>query len=53
MPTFPLTVPDPVWRRQVHEGDGAHPDAGGYQVPADLVVAPILRWMSGDGVSSR
>ncbi|GLY28747.1 GDSL-type esterase/lipase family protein [Kineosporia sp. NBRC 101731] len=47
VPAFPVTEQDPVWRRQVREGDGAHPDAGGYEVLAELVRDPILQWMSG------
>ncbi len=37
---------DPVWSRQVAEGDGAHPGAPGYQRLADLVWAWWLPWIT-------
>jgi len=37
---------DPVWLRQVAEGDGAHPGAHSYQRLADLVWTWWLPWIT-------
>ncbi|WP_346623052.1 GDSL-type esterase/lipase family protein [Blastococcus montanus] len=42
--TGPLGASDP-WRRQVAEGDGAHPGAAGYQELADLVWPEWEAWL--------
>ena len=39
VPVFGALVEDRVWMRQVAEGDGAHPAAGGYARLAKLVAA--------------
>lgn len=41
----PLSA-DPVWMRQVAQGDGAHPGAHGYQRLADLVWTRRLPWIT-------
>ncbi|WP_166791752.1 hypothetical protein [Cryobacterium frigoriphilum] len=33
---------DIVWRSQVREGDGFHPDAAGYEQLATIIRMPIL-----------
>ena len=43
---FEGTVADSVWRRQVREGDGFHPDATGYEQLAAIIQAPLLEWLS-------
>lgn len=42
---FAGTVSDAVWRQQIRDGDGFHPDADGYQHLADLITAPALKWL--------
>ena len=37
VPVFNQLSADPVWMRQVADGDGAHPGADGYERLADLV----------------
>nr|WP_269330030.1 GDSL-type esterase/lipase family protein [Kineosporia babensis] len=44
--SFSSTVSNPLWRQQVREGDGAHPDAGGYEILAGLIIPPLLAWLS-------
>ena len=43
---FEGTVTDSVWRRQVCEGNGFHPDATGYEHLAAIIEAPLLDWLS-------
>ena len=43
---FESTVANSVWRRQVREGDGFHPDATGYEQLAAIIQAPLLEWLS-------
>ena len=43
---FAGTVGNAVWRREVREGDGFHPDAAGYEQLAALIEAPLLEWLS-------
>lgn len=39
--------PDSVWLRQTREGDGSHPDAGGYEELCTLLIAAgILDWLA-------
>lgn len=40
---------DPVWRRQVLEGDGAHPRSEGYAALYELVAPTWDGWLDGDG----
>ncbi|ALE07192.1 hypothetical protein AL755_19770 [Arthrobacter sp. ERGS1:01] len=42
---FPALEKDPVWRRQVFEGDGAHPRSEGYAALIELVLPAWDRWM--------
>ena len=42
---FESTVADAVWRRQVREGDGFHPDAVGYEQLAAIIKTPLLEWL--------
>jgi lysophospholipase L1-like esterase len=37
VPLFERLVTDPLWRREVREGDGAHPSAPGYELLAGLI----------------
>lgn len=56
VPVFDHLVVDPVWRREVAEGDGAHPGAGGYQRLAELVWPQWHNWSaatSATAASSR
>ena len=50
---FASTVADSVWRRQVHEGDGFHPDANGYEQLAAIIEAPLPEWLSPHAIGSR
>lgn len=43
---FESTVADTLWRRQVREGDGFHPDAAGYEQLAAIIEVPLLEWLS-------
>lgn len=43
---FESTVANSVWRRQVREGDGYHPDAAGYDQLAAIIEMPLLAWVS-------
>jgi lysophospholipase L1-like esterase len=36
---------DPTWRREVRDGDGAHPSSGGYAVLAALVEPAWTAWL--------
>ncbi len=47
---FHLLELHPVWRKQVLEGDGAHPRSEGYQALYELVAPSWDRWM---GLSPR
>ena len=49
VPVFAATASEEVWRRPVHDGDGFHPDAAGYDLLASLVTAPILDWLGQEG----
>ena len=42
---FDSTVADIVWRSQVREGDGFHPDAAGYEQLAAIIKTPLLEWL--------
>ena len=42
---FDGTVANTVWRRQVREGDGYHPDAAGYGQLAAIIQTPLLEWL--------
>ena len=37
---------DPVWMRQVADGDGAHPAAAGYTALAELIWPPWHNWIT-------
>lgn len=43
---FESTVANLVWRREVREGDGFHPDAAGYGQLAAIIQAPLLEWLT-------
>jgi lysophospholipase L1-like esterase len=45
VPVLDRTACDATWRREVREGDGAHPGAAGYAVLAGIVEGPILAWI--------
>lgn len=45
VPVFHALELDPVWRRQVLEGDGAHPRSEGYAALSELVVPVWDRWL--------
>ena len=49
VPVFAVTEGAGVWRRAVHDGDGFHPDAAGYDLLASVVTAPILDWLGREG----
>lgn len=42
---FGRLVQDPVWTAEVGGGDGAHPDADGYERMADVLAMPWARWL--------
>ena len=44
--SFTETSTDALWREQVRDGDGYHPDAAGYQRLAEIVGGPVLDWLS-------
>jgi lysophospholipase L1-like esterase len=44
---LPALRQDPTWRREVFEGDGAHPGAEGYDLLADLVLPAWDTWLGG------
>jgi lysophospholipase L1-like esterase len=44
---LPTLRPDPTWRREVFEGDGAHPGSEGYALLADLVLPAWDAWLGG------
>ncbi|NAZ76205.1 G-D-S-L family lipolytic protein [Kineococcus sp. T13] len=43
---LPALRAHPVWRRQVREGDGAHPGAEGYQVLTALLLPTWQTWLT-------
>jgi lysophospholipase L1-like esterase len=43
---FRALAGNPVWLKEVREGDGAHPDAGGYQQYFEAVRAPLLDFLA-------
>ncbi|WP_430333648.1 GDSL-type esterase/lipase family protein [Rhodococcus sp. ACT016] len=43
---FDALVTDAVWMQQVRDGDGAHPDSGGYRAMATLVRPTWERWLT-------
>lgn len=43
--TFSATAESPLWRRQIRDGDGYHPDAEGYAFLSSIVSAPIIDWL--------
>lgn len=45
VPVFHALEVDPVWRRQVLEGDGAHPRSEGYAALYELVAPVWDRWL--------
>lgn len=47
VPVARALAADPIWRREVAAGDGAHPGAAGYGVLADLVHPHWERWLAG------
>ncbi len=49
---FESTVADSVWRRQVREGDGYHPDAAGYERLAAIIERPLLAWVSPHAIAT-
>ena len=49
---FERTVADSVWRRQVREGDGFHPDAAGYERLVAIIEMPLLEWLSPHSIAS-
>lgn len=44
VPVLDALVADPVWMQQVRDGDGAHPDSGGYRALAALVRPVWEEW---------
>jgi lysophospholipase L1-like esterase len=48
----PLLASD-TWMTEVHEGDGSHPGAGGYQALAELVWPHWLAWSQEPATSQR
>ncbi|MBM4472879.1 G-D-S-L family lipolytic protein [Rhodococcus hoagii] len=44
VPVLDALVADPVWMQQVRDGDGAHPDSGGYRTLAALVRPVWEEW---------
>ena len=46
---FDLVAASPVWSREVAQGDGAHPNTGGYGEVAEAFIlwAPWRRWIDG------
>lgn len=44
---LPALRPDPIWRREVFEGDGSHPGGQGYEVLAGLVLPAWDAWLGG------
>lgn len=46
VPCFEGTVDDVVWRRDIREGDGFHPDAAGYGQLATIIQDPLLEWLT-------
>lgn len=46
VPVFDALAADAVWMRQVRDGDGAHPDSGGYRAFAALVRPAWERWLA-------
>lgn len=44
---LPVLRGDPIWRREVFEGDGAHPGRDGYTLLADLVLPAWDAWVGG------
>ena len=49
---FESTVADFVWRRQVREGDGFHPDEAGYEQLAAIIEMPLLAWLSPHAIAA-
>lgn len=43
---FDVLAEDSVWRSAVAAGDGAHPDAAGYDRLAALIWPPFLNWLT-------
>jgi len=43
---FESTVDNFVWRHEVREGDGFHPDAAGYEHLATIIQMPLLEWLT-------
>jgi acyl-CoA thioesterase I len=43
---FESTMANSIWRRQIREGDGFHPDKAGYEQLAAIIQAPLLDWLS-------
>ncbi|WP_166784164.1 hypothetical protein [Cryobacterium gelidum] len=43
---------DSVWRRQIREGDGDHPDANGYEHLAAIIETPLLERLSPYGIGA-
>lgn len=46
VPVFDALAADAVWMQQVRDGDGAHPDGGGYRAFAALVRPTWERWIA-------
>ena len=46
---FSLVAASPVWSREVAQGDGAHPNKGGYAQVAEVFMrwSPWRRWIEG------
>jgi len=45
VPVHRALAADPTWRREVRDGDGAHPSSGGYTVLASLVEPAWTTWL--------
>lgn len=43
---FKSTVNNAIWRREIREGDGFHPDAAGYEELAAIIQDPLLEWLT-------
>lgn len=43
--TFTATAASALWRQQIRDGDGYHPDAEGYAFLAGIITQPLVDWL--------